>query len=191
MKVKKIMTAEAGFCFAEESLSRAVEIMWQRDCGAVPVLDAEMRVVGMITDRDIAIAASFRNQKTSEISVGDVVGKRVFTCSEKDDAEDVLKKMRRARVKRIPVTGENGALVGIVSIADLILKAPKLKKKTYSALKSIVKPRPIVLKQIAVEDEKTFEEDQPEFEGILSNEILNDEVSTDEILDDENSDSEN
>jgi CBS domain-containing protein len=180
MKVKKIMTAEAGFCFAEENLSKAVQIMWRRDCGAVPVVDSEMKPVGMITDRDIAIAASFRNQKTSEISIGEVAGNRVFTCKESDEAEDVLKKMRRARVKRIPVTDENGALAGIVSIADLILKAPKLKKKTYSALKSIVKPRPIVLKQIAVEDEKTFEEEQAEIG----------EASNDENSSDENSDSE-
>jgi len=169
MKVKKIMTAEAGFCFTEESLSRAVEIMWQRDCGSVPVIDAEMKVVGMITDRDIAIAASSRDKKTSEISVGEVVGKKVFTCSEKDDAEDVLKKMRRARVKRLPVTDENGSLVGIVSIADLILKAPKLKKKIHSALKSIVKPRPIVLKQVAeVETEENSSTDEHELAQIDS-----------------------
>lgn len=189
MKVKKIMTAEAGFCFSEESLSRAVEIMWQRDCGAVPVVDLEMKVVGMITDRDIAIAASFRNRKTSEISIGEVIGKRVFTCKETEETEDVLKKIRRARVKRIPVTNENGALVGIVSIADLILKAPKLKKKTYSALKSIVKPRPIVLKQIAAE-EQNFEEQEPEFEGILSDENLNDEIVNEKVSNDENPDSE-
>jgi CBS domain-containing protein len=149
MKVKKIMTADAGFCFAEENLSKAVQIMWQRDCGAVPVVNAEMKVVGMITDRDIAISAGFRDQKTSEISVGEVIRNRVFTCQETEDVEDVLKKMRRARVKRLPVTDENGALAGIVSIADLVLKAPKLKKKTYSTLKSIVKPRPIVLKEVA------------------------------------------
>lgn len=175
MKVKKIMTADAGFCFPEESLSRAVEIMWQRDCGAVPVVDLKMKPVGMITDRDIAVAASFRNRKTSEISVGEIIRNRVFTCSETDDAEDVLKKMRRARVKRIPVTNENGALAGIVSIADLILKAPKLKKKTYSALKSIVKPRPIVLKQIVAEEQ------EPEFEGILSDENLNDEILSEKV----------
>jgi CBS domain-containing protein len=175
MKVKKVMTADAGFCFAEENLSKAVQIMWQRDCGAVPIVDAEMKVVGMITDRDIAIAAGFRDQKTSEISIGEVIGNRVFTCSETEETEDVLKKMRRARVKRIPVTGENGALVGIVSIADLILKAPKLKKKTYSTLKSIVKPRPIVLKQIAVEDENTFEKEQAEINEISNDENLNSE----------------
>ena len=82
MKVKKIMTADAGFCSAEENLSKAVEIMWQRDCGAVPVIDGEMKVIGMITDRDISVAAGSRNQKLPEIKIGEVIGNKVFTCSE-------------------------------------------------------------------------------------------------------------
>ena len=142
------MTADAGFCSKDETLSKAVEIMWQRDCGAVPVIDGEMKVTGMITDRDISVAAGSRNQKLSEIKIGEVVGNKVFTCFETDDAEDALKKMRRARVKRLPVVGENGALVGIISVTDVLLKAPKLKKKVFSTLKAIVKPRPIVLREV-------------------------------------------
>lgn len=160
MKVKKIMTADAGFCFAEESLSRAVEIMWQRDCGSVPVVDAEMKVVGMITDRDIAVAVNMKNKKASQIKIGEVIGNIVFTCLEKDDAEDALKKMRRAKIKRLPVVNENNALVGVISIADLILKAPKLKKEIYSALKSIAKPRRIVLKEVAETEEDILTEDR-------------------------------
>ncbi len=142
------MTADAGFCLADETLSKAVEIMRQRDCGAVPVIDGEMKVIGMITDRDIAIAAGSRNQKLSEIKIGEVIREKVVTCFEKDDAEDALKKMRRAKVKRLPVVNENGALVGIISVTDLLLKAPKLKKKVFSTLKAIVKPRPIVLREV-------------------------------------------
>ncbi|MEO6588872.1 MAG: CBS domain-containing protein [Pyrinomonadaceae bacterium] len=152
MKVKKIMTADAGFCFAEENLSKAVEIMRQRDCGVVPVTDSEKKILGMITDRDIAAATGSSSKPAAKIKVGEVIGKRVVTCLEKDDAEDVLKKMRRAKVKRLPVVGENGVLVGIVSITDMILKAPKLKKKIYSVLKAIAKPRPIVLKEIVKEE---------------------------------------
>ncbi len=152
MKVKKIMTADAGFCFAEENLSKAVEIMRQRDCGAVPVVDGENKILGMITDRDIAIAVGSGSKTAAKIKVGEVIGKRVFSCLEKDDAEDALKKMRRAKVKRLPVVSENGVLVGIISITDLILKAPKLKKKIYSVLKAIAKPRPIVLKEISEEE---------------------------------------
>lgn len=154
------MTADAGFCFAEESLTRAVEIMWQRDCGSVPIVDAEMKVIGMITDRDIAVAVNMKNKKASQIKIGEVIGNVVFTCLEKDDAENVLKKMRRAKIKRLPVVNENNALVGIVSISDLILKTPKLKKEVYSALKSIAKPRRIVLKEVAETEEEISTEDR-------------------------------
>lgn len=142
------MTADAGFCSADETLSKAVEIMWQRDCGAVPVIDGEMKVIGMITDRDIAVAAGSRNQKLPEIKIGEVIREKVITCFEKDDAEDALKKMRRAKVKRLPVVSESGMLIGIISITDLLLKAPKLKKKVFSTLKAIAKPRPIVLREV-------------------------------------------
>ncbi len=146
------MTADVGFCFTEENLSKAVEIMWQRDCGAVPVIDGEIKVIGIITDRDIAVAAGSRNQKLPEIKISEVIDKKVITCVENDKAEDALKKMRRAKVKRLPVINENGALIGIISITDLILKAPKLKKKILSTFKAIAKPRPIVLKEVTGEE---------------------------------------
>lgn len=148
------MTTAVGFCSAEENLSKAVRIMWQRDCGVVPIVDGEMKPVGMITDRDIAVAVASRSQKPSQIKIGEVMSNRVFSCLETDDAEDVLKKMRRAKVKRLPIVRENGELAGIISITDLILKAPKLKKKVFSALKTIGKPHAIVLNEIS-EEEKT------------------------------------
>lgn len=145
------MTADVGFCFTEDNLSKAIEIIWQRDCGAVPVIDGEVKTVGMITDRDIVVAVGSRNQQPSQIKIGDVIHKKGITCFEKDDVKDALKKMRRAKVKRLPVISENGALIGIISITDLILKAPKLKKKILSTLKAIAKPRPIVLKEVTGE----------------------------------------
>ena len=150
MKVKKVMTADVGFCAAEETLAKAAAIMRQRDCGAVPVVDGEKKVIGMITDRDIALAAASRDKKPSQIKAREAVESGVLACClETDDALDALKKMRRAKVGRLAVVGENGELTGIISITDLILKAPKLKKKVFSVLKAIAGPRPIVLKEIA------------------------------------------
>lgn len=155
MKVKKVMTADAGFCSPEEPVSKAVEVMWEKDCGAVPVLDAGRKPVGIITDRDIAVAAASRDERPSQISIAEVIGdRRVAVCRESDDAEDALKKMRRAKVRRLPVVDDGGALAGIVSITDLLLKAPKLKKKVHSALKAIGRPRPIVLSAVAEEEER-------------------------------------
>ena len=134
MKVKKIMTADAGFCSAEENLSKAVEIMWQRDCGAVPVIDGEMKVIGMITDRDISVAAGSRNQKLSEIKIGEVIGNKVFTCFETDDAEDALKKMRRAKVKRLPVVERKRCAGRNYFDYGFNLKSSEIKKERFFRL---------------------------------------------------------
>ena len=152
MKVKKLMTAEVEFCHLEDDLTKAVEIMWRRDCGVVPVIDGEMRVVGMITDRDISIAAGSRNQKASEIKIGEVItNENLIACSADETAEEALRKMRRKQIKRLPVVSQNGALIGILSITDILLKDKKLKKKVFSALKAIAKPRRIILNEIPEE----------------------------------------
>jgi CBS domain-containing protein len=152
MKVKKLMTEEVEFCHLEDDLTKAVEIMWRRDCGVVPVIDGNGSVVGMITDRDISIAAASRNQKLSEIKIGEVIANgNLVTCSPDEDVEDALKKMRRKQIKRLSVVSKNGALTGILSITDILLKDKKLKKKVFSALKAIAKPRPIVLDEIMEE----------------------------------------
>jgi CBS domain-containing protein len=149
MKVKKIMTADVGYCSLEDNLTKAVEIMWQRDCGVVPIVDGEMQVKGMMTDRDICIAVGSRNQRASEIKTAEFVNEDVITCSPDDDLEDALKKMRKNQVRRLPVTSQDGKLAGILSITDILLKNKDLRKKVISALRAIGSPRPILLTEIA------------------------------------------
>ncbi len=146
------MTTDIGFCHLEDSLTKAAEIMWQKDCGVVPLVDEENKVVGMITDRDICIAAATRNQKTSDIKAKEMIRGEVFSCAATDDIETALKKMRKYQLKRLPITDETGELVGILSIADILLRGrndKKLRKRIYSTLKAISTSRPIVLKEIS------------------------------------------
>lgn len=148
MKVFEIMTLDVGFCVSDDSLAKAAEIMWQKDCGIVPVVDAENRVVGVITDRDICIAAATRNRKPSQIKACEMISRKIAACGMNDDIKTVLKKMRKNRVKRLPVVGEQGELLGIISISDILLKAAKKKsvrKQLFSTLKAISKRAPIVL----------------------------------------------
>ena len=65
MKVYEVMTIDAGFCSSDDNLTKAAEIMRQKDCGIVPVIDAEKRVIGVITDRDICLAAAESSKKLS------------------------------------------------------------------------------------------------------------------------------
>jgi CBS domain-containing protein len=125
MKVFEIMTIDVGYCRLEDDLSRAAAIMWERDCGVVPIVDPEFRVVGVVTDRDIAIAAASRNLRTSEIAAGEMIFRVVECCSMEDSVGDVIKRMSNLRIRRLPVVGERGELLGIVTLADIVRKAGK------------------------------------------------------------------
>jgi CBS-domain-containing membrane protein len=107
----------------ETSLAGAASIMWENDCGALPVMSVEGRVVGMITDRDICFGTTTKNRPPSEVAVGEVITGKVFTCAPEDDIQLALKTMSRERIRRLPVVGEGGTLEGILSMNDVVLKA--------------------------------------------------------------------
>lgn len=151
MKVQDVMTAEVGFCQTEDSLAQAANIMWAKDCGAVPVVDVENRVAGIITDRDICIAVATRERRASEISVADFCREGIIVCAPNDKLRDALKKMAKNQIKRLPVVSQSGELVGIISVTDILLTTDedkKLRKTAVSALTEIGRPRPILLTEI-------------------------------------------
>jgi CBS domain-containing protein len=162
MKVKDLMKIDVGFCSTEDNLKKAAEVMRYRDCGVVPVVDAEHRVVGMLTDRDICLAVAARNRKASDVKTGELINGKAIVCSPDDKLEDALKKMRKHQVKRLAAVGGSGELAGILSVSDILLAVGKdkdLKKKIYAALKAIYKPRPIVLREIGKSESLAADDD--------------------------------
>jgi CBS domain-containing protein len=129
MKVREIMTGAAVSCGMETNLAAAARIMWDKDCGSVPVLNNEGRVVGMITDRDICMALTTRNRLASDVLVGDVINGAVQTCAPDELVSDALKTMKAEQLRRLPVVDSEGGLVGIISINDVILNSKKGKSK--------------------------------------------------------------
>jgi CBS domain-containing protein len=151
MKIKDVMKTDVGFCSTEDNLKKAAEIMRYRDCGVVPIVDAENLVVGMLTDRDVCLAVVARNRKASDVKTKELINGKAITCSPDEKLEDALKKMRKCQIKRLAAVGKNGELVGILSITDILRAVRKdkdLKKKVFSTLKAISKPRSIVLREI-------------------------------------------
>ena len=151
MKVKDVMTKNVGFCNPQDELGKAVEVMRQKNCGAVPVIGEKDSLVGMITDRDICFGFDV-NAEAAQSKVEELMTTKVIYCDADDKIEDALKKMRKNQLKRLPVTGKNGKLVGILSITDILLsvrKNKKLKKKIYKTFEAIFQPRPIVLQEIS------------------------------------------
>jgi CBS-domain-containing membrane protein len=123
MKAEDIMTRDVQTCRPESSLAQAAAIMWDHDCGTMPVVDDLNRVMGMITDRDIAIAASTKGRRATDITVGEVMSGNVYACARNEDIKSALKTMRRERVRRLPVIGHDGKLAGILSLNDIVLRA--------------------------------------------------------------------
>ena len=119
MKVKDLMTTDVKRCSPDTNLAAAARIMWEGDCGAVPVTDERGHVVGVITDRDICIAAATRPRTEGEIAVKDVISNAAYTCEPGDDVRAALETMKARKVRRLPVVEQGGRLVGIVSIHDI------------------------------------------------------------------------
>ena len=98
MKVQEVMNSQVQSCRPDTNLAAAGAVMWDYDCGTLPVVDDAGHVVGVITDRDIAIAAATKGRPAGEIPVRDVISGTVYSCEEHDDIHAALKIMRHAKV---------------------------------------------------------------------------------------------
>ncbi|HEU0254035.1 MAG TPA: CBS domain-containing protein, partial [Pyrinomonadaceae bacterium] len=87
------------------------------------------KVVGLITDRDICMAANLKNQRLSNLAVEDVISGDVYACKPEEDIRSALKIMQENKVRRLPVIATDGTLQGLLSMNDLVLKADEPKEK--------------------------------------------------------------
>jgi len=120
--VRKVMTTPVNACLPHDTVNRAAQLLWETDCGALPVVLADGTLVGMITDRDICMAAYTQGRPLAEIPVKNAMAQRVYACSQDASIDRVLAIMREEKVRRVPIT-TRGCLVGVVSLADLVLWA--------------------------------------------------------------------
>src|SRR4051812_33569529 len=125
MKVEQIMTGNPRSVTPDSTVREAAQLMKEIDAGVLPVVESasNSKLVGMVTDRDIAIRVIAEgkdaNCRVSEVMSGD----RLATCSPNDDVDRVMETMSREQVRRIPIVDERGSLVGIVAQADIVRKA--------------------------------------------------------------------
>lgn len=121
--VSEVMTGNVQTVAPEDSLERAAQWMELLNVGSLPVC-AGKRLVGMLTDRDITVRGTAAGLAPAAARVADVMSTPVIWCTEDQDAEQVLRMMGDAQVRRVPVVGVGGELVGMVSIGDLATKLP-------------------------------------------------------------------
>ncbi len=123
MKVQDAMMRTPASCSADTNLGAAIEILWNRNCGMLPVVDANQKVVGVVTDRDLCVALGTRNRRAGEIAVGEVVSRKLYSCHPEDDIRVALDTMANRRVRRLPVVNREGRLEGILSMDNVVLHA--------------------------------------------------------------------
>lgn len=121
MQVSELMTTDVAACAPGTNLAEASKLMWDYDCGILPIVDAVGHVAGMITDRDICMAVATKDRLASRISAGEVTNGHVIGVAPSDEVAVALDRMRQRQVRRLPVIDDHGALKGIVSMNDIVL----------------------------------------------------------------------
>ena len=126
MNVKDIMTSQVVCCDTGESLETAAMRMQDNDCGSIPVTDDRGEAIGMITDRDIAIASAARHKALWEMTAGDLVeGTKVYCCRDSDNIREALLMMQQKKVRRLAVIGADGSVTGLLSVDDIVAYAER------------------------------------------------------------------
>jgi CBS domain-containing protein len=147
MKARDLMTTQLYACSADSPSSEAARLMWEHDCGSIPITNPGGHLLGMLTDRDICMAALTRGRPLDQMTTASIMSRDTVTCSPDDSLRVVEELMREHRLRRIPVV-EAGNLVGLIGLGDLVrevsaggmrgtLTAPGLLK----TLESVYEPR--------------------------------------------------
>jgi len=118
MRARDIMTRDPSCLRRDDTARTAAQVMRDQDCGVVPIVDEARRVVGMVTDRDLAIRAIAAG-KSPDTRLSDLMTSNVHCCSADDDLRDVERKMAELQVRRICIVDAGGRCMGIISQADI------------------------------------------------------------------------
>jgi CBS domain-containing protein len=152
MRVDQVMTKDVKTCRSQDTLNVPAQLMWDGDCGCIPVVDDGGRVAGMVTDRDICMAALTQDRPLTTMPVSIAMAKDVFACGPGDSVDDAETTMREHQVRRLPVLGSEGQLVGVLSLNDLARVAGKGRRSdgitveaVEATLAAICAPRPLTI----------------------------------------------
>ena len=119
VRIADLMSKDARSCGPQQDLAAAARLLWTGDCGVLPVVTGpERKVVGMLTDRDICMAAWTQGRALADIPVEVAMANQVVSCGPDEDACEVLARLRDSHVRRLPVVDEAGQLLGVVSLVD-------------------------------------------------------------------------
>ncbi|MCU0866070.1 MAG: CBS domain-containing protein [Planctomycetes bacterium] len=120
MNVKEVMSQQVRSVRMTERADAAARILWEHDCGIVPVVDANNVLVGVVTDRDLCMASYTQGRPLAEIAVTAVMARAVRSCKPDETLAAAMAAMQQAQVHRLPVVDARGLVIGMLSVNDLI-----------------------------------------------------------------------
>jgi len=145
MKVQDVMTTQVVSCGTETDLATVAGLMWDRDCGVVPVIDGAGKVLAVVTDRDICIGLATKGRTASHVAAREVMSSTLHACFPDDEITMALEMMKTSKIRRLPVIDGDGHLKGILSLNDIVLRskprAASSPDRVVDALKSICEHR--------------------------------------------------
>jgi len=147
MKIKEIMSQPVVTCPMSATLDNAARLMWEFDCGVVPVVDDTGHIAGVVTDRDICMAAYTQGKPLHTIPIISAMARKVVTVNAGESVETAEQLMSDYKVRRLPVVDGESQVVGLVSMNDLARLAARAKRSAVdrelvSTLASVCEPRP-------------------------------------------------
>jgi CBS domain-containing protein len=151
MLVRDLMTWDVEACGPASTLAEAALMMWRRDCGFLPVVDARQCILGVITDRDLCMAIGTERRDTRSVRVEEVMTRNPVTCRPHDSLHVAISTMAVTHVRRLPVTNETGNLQGVLSLDDLAVAAQDSSRpecgpsraEVMEVLRAVALPRPL------------------------------------------------
>jgi CBS domain-containing protein len=125
MKCREVMTDNPVCCLPNDLVSQAARVMRREHIGPVPVVNDERsrELIGIVTDRDLAIKVVAELRDPSRTRVGDVMTRTIVVCREDDDLSTAIAAMEEYQIRRIPVIDHDGRIVGMISLADVAIRS--------------------------------------------------------------------
>jgi CBS domain-containing protein len=146
MHIKELMSHPVVTCSAGDHLDVPARLMWEYDCGLVPVVNDDGRLAGVVTDRDICMAAYTQGQPLHAIPVTTAMAGNVLVGHPDESIEDAERSMRDAQIRRLPIVDEAGRPEGVLSLNDIARATARTRKSTLdrelvATLAAICEPR--------------------------------------------------
>lgn len=142
MQCKEIMTDNPAFCLPNDFAQKAALMMQEHICGLLPVVDSEYKKqpIGMVTDRDLCLTVVGQGRDPKLVHVEECMTKSTISCRPEDDVVKCLDLMKQNKIRRLAVCDAGGKLVGVIALADIVLKGKIPHEKAFEALRDISEP---------------------------------------------------